>query len=190
MSFPVFPFAKRWPPRRWHVWRWACWFALLTVAQAQTDPLFINRVKAGFVFKFAQFTQWPAEQLSPHEPLRIGVLAKAEVVAAIRETLAEKTITGHSIEVIAPTTEGDWQSLHILYVTSSSPLTGPELNHRIRQPGLLTVGDAPDFAQRSGVLAFFERDGKLRFRINPSTAKDRGVQISHKLASLGEVVSP
>jgi len=162
--------------------------ALSPMAKAQTDPLLINRVKAGFLFNFARFTDWPPSALVHSAPLRIGVLGKPEVVSAIRTALTGKTVANHPVEVVAPATDEEWRSLHILYVTSSSHLDESELALRLTAPAVLTIGDAPDFAEKTGIIAFFERDGKLRFRINPMTAKRAGLQVSGQLASLAEVI--
>lgn len=175
-------------PRRWYRLLLVALFWWCPFAHAQTDPLLIHRVKAGFLFNFTQFTEWPESALARNAPLRIGVLAKPEVTAVIQTALSGKRVGTHFVEVIVPTTEAEWNSLHVLYVTSSSPLSEEELVSRLAIPALLTVGDAPNFAERLGIIAFFERDGKLRFRINPSKAKDAGLLMSAHLASLAEVV--
>src|SRR5690606_16597068 len=133
----------------------------------QSGAALAHKVKAEWVSKFAQFTEWPEGTFTGNSPLRIGVLGSAEVVATIRQVLANKTISDRRVEVLAPSTASDWESLHILYVTASSTLGPAELAVRLKTPALLTVGDAPDFAERGGALAFFERDGKVRVRINP-----------------------
>ncbi|HRE83732.1 MAG TPA: YfiR family protein [Opitutaceae bacterium] len=184
-----FPALKQWRvPRGWQRLLLLVFFWWCPLAQAQTDPLLIHRVKAGFLFNFTQFTEWPESALERNAPLRIGVLAKPEVAAVIQAALSGKHVGTHIVEVIVPTREPDWDSLHVLYVTSSSPLSEEELASRLATPALLTVGDAPNFAERLGIIAFFERDGKLRFRINPSKAKDSGLLMSAHLASLAEVV--
>lgn len=185
-------------PRFFTQWRRLSWsqaarMALLALflpllLPAQTDPLLVNRVKAGFLFNFARFTEWPDTALRTGAPLRIGVLGKPEVIAVVRTALSGKSVASHPVEVIDPVVDANWEGLHILYVTSSSSLDEEELATRLRTPGLLTIGDAPDFASNGGIIAFFERDGKLRFRINPATAKNAGLQVSGQLASLAEVI--
>ncbi len=179
-----------WRGRRWaqaaHLALLACVLPLLL--PGQTDPLLVNRVKAGFLFNFARFTQWPDAALPAGAPLRIGVLGKPEAIAVVRSTLSGKSVAQHPVEVTDPVADTNWEGLHMLYVTSSSSLEGEELAARLRTPALLTIGDAPDFASTGGIIAFFERDGKLRFRINPATAKNAGLQVSGQLASLAEIV--
>lgn len=161
---------------------------LLQNAPAQTDPLRIYRVKAGFIFNFSRFTEWSTQSLPSGQPLRIGVLGKPEVVGAIDAELSGKMVGNHPVVVVAPETDQEWAGLHVLFVTSSSPLLERDLIARLSTPGLLTIGDAPNFAEKTGIIAFFERDGKLRFRINPATAKASGLQVSGQLSSLAEVI--
>jgi hypothetical protein len=59
-----------------------------------------------------------------------------------------------------------------------------ELNRR----GVLTVGDAADFARIGGMIGFYVENNKIRLQINARTAKEANLSISSKLLRLAAVV--
>jgi hypothetical protein len=53
---------------------------------------------------------------------------------------------------------------------------------------ILTVSDVENFAQNGGDIDFYLSGAKVRFEINPQSAKLCGLKISSQLLSLGKIV--
>lgn len=54
--------------------------------------------------------------------------------------------------------------------------------------GVLTVGEADQFAVRGGVITFVKEANRLRFEINVDAAGRAGLRISSRLLQLARVV--
>lgn len=53
---------------------------------------------------------------------------------------------------------------------------------------MLTVSDADTFASIGGIVQVLVENGKMRFRINPRSAKRARLQLSSRLLALAELV--
>ena len=85
--------------RCWRAWLSAIGFALLTPtfvpAQDVTEPA----VKATALYKFAIFTEWPADALGPGAPLTICAVGDNAVGDALTREVAGRTVGEHPVSV-------------------------------------------------------------------------------------------
>src|SRR5688572_24355544 len=78
---------------------WTLAVLLASSLPAQT-PNVEYRIKAAYLFNFAKFVSWPAENFtSPDAPIIIGILGKDPFGNEIDETVAGKTIERHTLRV-------------------------------------------------------------------------------------------
>jgi hypothetical protein len=54
---------------------------------------------------------------------------------------------------------------------------------------ILTVSDIEDFTDRGGVVAFYLDRKKVRFAVNPTSARRRGLKLSSQLLRLGRITT-
>src|SRR5205814_4728504 len=57
------------------------------------------------------------------------------------------------------------------------------------QRPVLTVGEAPDFLRRGGIIAFIVDGGRVRFDINLAAASARGLTLSSRLLQVARTVT-
>ena len=142
-------------------------------------------IKAAFIYNFARFVEWPAESLGTADTLILGVLGEDPFGPAL-ERLEGKAVQGHRIEIKRFATLDEFETCHILFVSSE----GQELDRILReipQSGVLTVGEQ-SFAQSGGVIAFVVRRNMIRFQINVAAGARAGLKISSQLLKLAELV--
>ncbi len=161
--------------------------------RAQTDAPVVDgaleyRVKAGFLFNFLRFTEWPPEALAPDAIFRIAVLADAAAYAQIATALNGKAVNGHKIEVLALDATSDWTGCHLLFLTRDSGVPASLAVSRLRSAPVLLVGETEAFASSGGTIGFVLRGTNIRFQVNLQAAQTAGLRLSSKLASLAEVV--
>lgn len=173
---------------------------LAASAPAATAKSMEYQVKAGFLYNFAKFVEWPGAALPPGAPLRLGVVASEEVCAVIEQSLAGKTVGDRPllVERLSATRLSDGSPLpNILYVHSDSlheadadGLTLEDLVARIGARPVLLVGESAGFAGSGGMIGFVQRGENLRFQVNLASAHRAGLRLSARLSGLAEVINP
>lgn len=153
-----------------------------TAAQAEVTAAEYE-LKAVFLVRFAQFVDWPAGTWrSRDEPLVIGVLGRDPFGVYLDAAVAGEQVAGHPVVVRRYDTVRDADAAQVLFVNQ----TGEALTATLRQLDalpVLTVGEAPDFIRRDGMIQFVIVDRRVRFRVNPLTRSERPLVISSKLLS-------
>jgi hypothetical protein len=153
-------------------------------APNETAPRLEYQVKAGYLFNFLRFTEWPAEMQRVGTPLRVGVLEDAAAFNVIADTLRGKTLNERTIEVESLKTGDAFHGFHLVFVprTAAPPPTNPTTE------GVLLVGETKDFALHNGMIGFVLRGYNIRFQVNLTAAHHAGLKLSGRLASLAEIV--
>ena len=155
---------------------------------AQSVQTLEYRVKAGFLYNFARFVEWPAESLPPDTRIRVGLLAPDSVCDTIESALDGKSVANHRMEIECLREETPADAPHILFVHSSMTRRAQSLMRDYADQPVLIVGESPNFAANNGVIGFVRRGESLRFEINLEAASDAGLHLSSQLASLAEIV--
>ena len=143
------------------------------------------RVKAGFIYHFARFTQWPADTFASEEsPLVLCVAA--EQGADILQSLHSKMIRKRPIAVQQYTeSENTAPVCHILFVADSAEDRFPAM-----PPGpVLTIGETEAFGKKGGIIRFFTEKDRLRFAVNLKAARNAGLQLSSQLLMSAEIAT-
>jgi hypothetical protein len=143
-------------------------------------------VKAGFLYNFTRFIEWPANALkAPEAPFVIGILGNDPFGAYLDSILTGEKAWGHPLAVHRFQYIKDIQNCHILFISVSSSDTTSITE--IHQLPILTVSDADDFMKRGGMIRLFMQNNKIRVQINVAMVKDAKLNISSKLLRLAEI---
>jgi len=87
-----------------------------------------------------------------------------------------------------------WMATVSVSLTNRSTVSSSEKEHFESVLGgmkglpILTIGDAPGFARRGGIMNFILEDNKVRFEVNVEAAKDADLTISSRLLTLARIV--
>lgn len=147
------------------------------------------QIKAAIIFNFAQFVEWPTNEVrAPSEPFVIGVVGAQPVAAALEELTQGESVRSRKIEVRAVRTPSQCVDVRILFMSATEVWRWPEFRRALNRRPVLTVSDAPEFARRGGMLELFKKENKFRFRANPAEAKRVELVLSSKLLRLAEIV--
>jgi len=164
----------------------ACCAAVPVSLQAQ-DPSY--RIKAVFLYNFAQFVTWPESAFADAQaPFVIGVLGADPFGAALDETVQGESIGGRRLEVRRYRSAVEVIGCQILFISSSEAGRLDEILKTLAGRPVLTVGESQDFANKGGMIRFVTTQNKIRFRINVAAAERSGLVISSKLLRLAEIV--
>jgi YfiR/HmsC-like len=146
-------------------------------------------LKAAFLFNFAKFIDWPADNFSdPRSPFKVCVLGKDPFGNALDDNLQGKMIGNHPFAIRRLKDETEARSCQMLFVSSSELPHLAEILESLRGANILIIGETTGFATSGGTIEFTLEDGHVRFTINTDAANRAGLKFSAKLLSLAKIV--
>jgi hypothetical protein len=145
-------------------------------------------LKGAFIFNFARFTEWPADALSSSTTVSACVVGDRGVSDALTKIVSGRKIDGRPVSVSFVEAAGAVPVCHLLYVSGVTRDRVVQIVSALRETPVLTVSDTDGFARLGGIVQVFVENGKMRFRINPRTAKRARLHLSSRLLMLADVV--
>ncbi|HQO29700.1 MAG TPA: YfiR family protein [Accumulibacter sp.] len=148
-----------------------------------------DRIKAALVFKLVKFVDWPAAAMAGRDPVQICSLGESHVAEAlaaidgkpIRDRLAQ-------FRKITTLTVNEVRGCHVLYIPASAREASGSVSAVLRGKNVLTIGDAPDFARRGGMIGLIQSENKLSFEINLRVARESSLEPGAPLLELATVI--
>jgi hypothetical protein len=155
-------------------------------AQAQTVSR-EYRIKAGFLYNFIKFVEWPADRFAhANSPIIIAVLGDNPFGDTLASAVKDRMVNDRSIEVRFIDSVAEASGAHVVFITEGEESrlpAAPEVLH-----GILTVGESAEFADAGGVIRFTLVDEKVRFEINQHSGEKAGLRLSAQLLKLATAV--
>lgn len=172
---------------------WFVAFALLLCAgqraPAQTNTSKEYKVKAAFLYNFAQFVEWPTVAFSDAQsPMVIGVFGNDPFDGYLDELVRGEKVNGRPLHVQRYRQVEEIKTCHVLFISKSEMGQLDGILAGVKGRNILTVGEAEGFATRGGMIRFATEQSKIRLRINVEAAKAANLTISSKLLRLTEIV--
>jgi hypothetical protein len=141
------------------------------------------RVKAGFLFHFAQLADWPAGAGGGSEFV-LCVLGDDPFHGELENTLGGKEIGSRPIHILHVKQSQEARTCQVLFIGNSEDQHLAKIFKDLGNSAVMTVGEANDFIDRGGMIRFtFEQD-KVRFEINLKPADAAGLKFSSRLLLL------
>ncbi len=161
---------------------------MLPAAPLRADAGVEDELKAGFVLNFTKYTEWPPGAANSHELLICGV--EPQSLSGRLESLHERRLSGRVIRVLAPSRSSEWSGCQVLFIDADAHIRPETVLRMLGQAPVLTVSDAPGFAQAGGMIGLKLRAGRMRFEINQGAARAAGLVLSSQLLKLADTVLP
>ena len=147
------------------------------------------RVKAAFLFNFAKFVEWPAQAFKTSaDPIAICVVGQNLFGSALNDAVSGKTVDGRTFLVRQISGDQPTTGCQILFISSSERKRFHAILAEIKTTGVLTVGEAEDFAADGGIINFRIEAGRVCLQVNVDAADQARLRISSKLLSLAQIV--
>lgn len=158
---------------------------------AQTGPASEYRVKAVFLFNFAQFVDWPSAAFpDTTTPFVIGILGEDPFGGFLDQTVRGEQFRGRPFQIRRYHSVDEITACHILYINQSDGDRVGGIVSRLKDRPILTVSDEAGFAERGGMIRFLNDRNRIRLEINPEAAQAANLTISSKLLRVAEIATP
>lgn len=160
-----------------------------TLLAAQPAPTREYQIKGVFLFNFLQFVEWPAAAFPDGDaPIRIGVLGDDPFGKVLEDTVRGELIRNRRLVVERSHHLAELKHCHLLFICRSENHRLDEILASLATRPVLTVCETTGFARQGGVIALFLEGKKVRFEINPATARQQGLKMSSQLLGLARIV--
>jgi hypothetical protein len=167
------------------------WATLFSTAVQGAETSKEYQVKAVFLFRLAQFVEWPTNAFQDaRNPIIIGVLGNDPFGEALDIATRGETAGGRPLVVQRFRRVDEIQSCHILFISRSEAGKVKDIVATFASKPVLTVSDVDGFAPtHDGMIYFMTEQNKVRLRIDPHTAKNAGLVLNSRLLRMAEVVA-
>jgi hypothetical protein len=146
-----------------------------------------DKVQAAFIYKFIQFIEWPIEIEKASNTFKIGIYGKSNMQELLQTFSGEKVNT-RLLEIHPVENLDNIKKCHILFISSSETSKLDEILEILKGSSVLTISRMEGFAQKGGMINFYVNEERVRFEINPESAKNAGLKISSKLLKVSKVI--
>lgn len=155
-------------------------------AQAASAPD-LNQAKANMLWNIAKFVEWPTLP-EGNQPLVFTILGEDDLAADLAGLLSSRTVNGRPVFVRFARRPQDARGSQILYLAASESGQMGNVLAAVDSSAVLTVSDAPGFAEHGGMVGFATDGARVRFEVNRNQAERNGLKLSAKLLSLAHLV--
>jgi hypothetical protein len=170
------------------------WQALLLLAPSSAFPQNSDSreyiLKAGFIYNFTKFIQWPTEiqKTIEQEDLVFCLAGKdpfGNTLDNLSQGLREK---GKGFSIIRNPDKKILPSCNILFVSRSENKRVENWSAGTKNYPILLIGDTTGYAQKGVGINFYIEGNKIRFEINSKAIERRGIRVSSELLNLAKIV--
>jgi hypothetical protein len=142
-----------------------------------------HAVKAGFVFNFIKFTQWPAGGEAATAPLRLCSTGGHALQGQLA-LLQGRTVGSRVLEVVPGTVAANVRQCDVLFLAEGDADRLEALLRGLGNAPVLTVGDLPGFVQAGGMIGLQIESSRVRFDVNLAAAQRSGLLLNSQMLKL------
>jgi hypothetical protein len=161
----------------------------ITPARAEVSKEY--QLKAVFLWRLAQFTEWPNDAFDSREsPIVICVVGDNPFDGALQAAVAGETAHGRRFAIQQHRLIEQARTCHILYMTGIGPRLAKEISTVLAGKSVLTVRDNDTLASSyETVVRFITEQNKIRLRVNLKAAAAARLVLDPRLLRAAEVVA-
>jgi len=149
---------------------------------AQAAQFSVEAVKAAYLFRFAQYVEWP--DAPSDAPFVIAVNGAEDVAVHLERLLPGMTVNNRRVIVRRISRVQELDGVHILYIGAQAFSRTRALRERAIHKPILLVTEDEDGIDGGGVINFIEVNRNLRFEISLNAADRSGLKINSALLSV------
>lgn len=156
-------------------------------ALAVRDGLEAHQVKAAFLYRFAQFVEWPADANKPNNRVELCLIGTNPFGDAVF-ALDGKLVGGLPFRVREVLGVSPLEVCHLLFVSESEAARLDDILSACEHAQVLTIADMEGFAERGGMIGLVTVNRRVRFDIHLGAARAAGLELDSRLLRLARHV--
>ena len=153
-------------------------------AFGQPPVLRETSVKAGFLFNFAKFVEWPASRTGP---LAFCVIGDDSMASALEAGVAGKSIGPRPLAVRNRVEMAELSSCSVIYIGRAKKSVAAQTAQLVAGKQILTVSEFAELGSQGVVINFYLDDDRVRFEVHRGAVRQAGLNISSRLLTLARI---
>jgi len=145
-------------------------------------------VKAGFLYKFLGYVDFPAGPLDPGAPYVVGVVGAEDIAAELIRLSAGRLVNNHAVVVRKMAGVDPSGGLHLLFIGAAEGADEAALVKAAQPAGVLTVTESATGIEAGSVINFRLVDDRVRFEVSLAAADKGRLKLSSRLLSVAYAV--
>jgi hypothetical protein len=168
-------------------WCLSLWMTLQAQAADNTEAQL--RVRAQFVYNFANFVEWPKDAFTHAEsPIKVCLFGEVDF-AAFLFAYSDTLVGTHPLKIQkAKEIDEIRAGCHILYVGQDERVKLPTFWQQIRYIYVLSIGDRQGFTEKGGIINILRQQDHMQFEVNIENALANGLLLDSDLLALARVI--
>jgi len=158
---------------------------LLLTPSIEGATLLEYQIKAAFIYNFLKFIDLP--KVKENGTINVCIFGDDPFGKAIY-LLEGKKVGNKTLHIKKIDEVKKISGCQVVFFPASQKDKLKEALEFAKKKPILTIGEVPHFLDMGGVINFVIIDGKIRFEINESIARELGIKISSRLLRLARQV--
>lgn len=146
-------------------------------------------VKAAFLFAFAKLTEWPKPAFEVSANNFVMCVLGENPFGDTLDSLVGRNVGGQNVSIKIVSDTNGISACNLLFVSTSEKRRLPEIIAYVRSRPILTVSDISGFEKDGGIISFFLKANRVRFRINITAAEKARLKLSSHLLEVADIVT-
>jgi hypothetical protein len=160
--------------------------SMVAHAAAQDNLRLVEQdIKAGLLYNFLRYTEWPA----PHaQPNAVVCIYGRDPFEGRLAPMTGRTVNQQRIEVRAVRTYAEMDACSMLVVSADERARWPQLRAYLARRDVLTVSDYDGFARAGGMIEFTRLNNRVGVRVNVEAVQEANLAVQDRLMRLATAV--
>ncbi len=179
--------------------RWLCgativlalFFSAGTDLYAQGGAYEDDKIKSVFIYNLTHFVSWPESAVSaPSANFGICLLGDDLFENVIDKVVENESVNGTPIAIKRANALAafDLDTCHLLFIGEDRIDNLPAIIAQSMARSILTMGDAPGFADKGGMVNLVREKKRIKIEVNTEAVKKAGLKLNSKLLRLARIV--
>jgi hypothetical protein len=165
--------------------------SLLSTAEAQSLQLYEQKIKAGLVYNFLKYTEWPSSKMTKDTPaVIVCIFGQEDPFDGYLSPIEERTVQQKPITLKYISDGADINSCHMLYIGASDKAHWPQLQTAAGNKGILTVGDFSGFTDSGGMIQLGNKNNRVYVELNIAAITTAHLHIYDTLRRIATITHP
>ncbi|NJO91160.1 MAG: YfiR family protein [Chloroflexia bacterium] len=144
-------------------------------------------LKAGFIERFARFSEWPHE-LSM-DTFKIKVIGHSPFGGALEKMFAKVKVQDRPVSIEYVSSIADIEDCQILFISDSESKHVESIINQVSSKPVLTIGETKGYIDKGVIVNFYETSkGTVHFEISKTSIKNSKVKMDIKLLGYAKLV--
>ena len=149
-----------------------------------------SQIKAGFLFNFTRFIEWPDHAFAtPTSAFSVCIIGATPLVDLLTQAAMGKVVNGRSLTIRGVKSTDDLHTCQILFLSMTEERRAAHILESVKGMSVLTVSEIPGFAAAGGMIDFVVEENKVKLEMNVDATSHTGLKVSAKLIAVSHLVS-